>query len=333
MELIETTKQYYSYFHEGNFYLCVKKNKCKKIILTEKKVKKLLGQRLYIDSKKVFFLGDSKIKNFFVYPRSWKKKNIQNIKILYTTEDTIKFDLESKSIFLNPLNLDSRFLISDSDINDWNIIINSSNINILNVTKNIQTMQPFKKNDKFYKSMPGCVTFYNINFDNTSLKSNNSYCEDSINIIKSTGTLNMIEVTDSMSDGLDLDFSNLKIKKIYVKNSKNDCIDLSFGNYIINHIFSKKCNDKGISIGEKSNVKIKNYKNLDSLHAIAVKDSSSVIVDNFNSLNFKQSCLNVYRKKQEFMGAYLMIKSINAECLKNNNFIQKNSKLEIIDAF
>ena len=33
------------------------------------------------------------------------------------------------------------------------------------------------------------------------------------------------------------------------------------------------------------------------------------------------------------MGAYLMIKSINAECLKNNNFIQKNSKLEIIDAF
>ena len=123
-------------------------------------------------------------------------------------------------------------------------------------------MQPFKKNDKFYKSMPGCVTFYNINFDNTSLKSNNPYCEDSINIIKSTGTLNMIEVTDSMSDGLDLDFSNLKIK-IYVKNSKNDCIDLSFGNYIINHIFSKKCNDKGISIGEKSNVKIKNYKNLD----------------------------------------------------------------------
>ena len=55
------------------FYLCVKKNKCKKIILTEKKVKKLLGQRLYIDSK-VFFLGDSKIKNFFVYPRSWKLK-------------------------------------------------------------------------------------------------------------------------------------------------------------------------------------------------------------------------------------------------------------------
>ena len=51
--------------------------------------------------------------------------------------------------------------------------------------------------------------------------------EDSINIIRSQGSIKSIYLKDSTSDALDIDFSNLYIEDIKIINSGNDCVDLS----------------------------------------------------------------------------------------------------------
>ena len=63
--------------------------------------------------------------------------------------------------------------------------------------------------------------------------SENQNCEDSVNIINSSGTINKIEILNSFSDGLDVDFSSLNIETLLINNAGNDCADFSYGIYTI----------------------------------------------------------------------------------------------------
>jgi hypothetical protein len=331
LKLVNNTNQFYSYYSAGKFYLCKAKNLCDELILNHKEILKLLSQRLKVKNKKVFFLGNEKIKTYnSVFSNYWKSLKIENINIYYTSEKSIKYDVENKVIYLNPIDNSSRFLIIDSTIDNWTIKYNLAEKFFL-PQKNTKEINKnyFKIDNKYYKSLAGCLTFYNVNFQNTSITSNSSICEDAINIIKSNGFLEFIKVKGSFSDGVDFDFSNLNLKNIEVINSKNDCIDMSYGKYTVENINSINCGDKGISIGEKSHVTINFLQNSNSLYSVAVKDSSSVFINKVEAINFLKTCLNIYRKKQEFEGAYLNINSINSECKNGNNFIQKNSKLII----
>ena len=64
----------------------------------------------------------------------------------------------------------------------------------------------------------------------TDIISANSRCEDSVNIVNSIGTINNL-IVDAYKDGLDADFSNLRVLNTYIKKASNDCIDLSSGDY------------------------------------------------------------------------------------------------------
>ena len=91
-----------------------------------------------------------------------------------------------------------------------------------------------------------------MNFNSLKINSIGGSCEDSVNIINSSGTISELVVIDSFQDSIDLDFSNLQINSVRTNNSGNDCLDVSGGIYkIINGNFNK-CSDKSISIGEKS---------------------------------------------------------------------------------
>ena len=77
--------------------------------------------------------------------------------------------------------------------------------------------------------LTGCVTFNKVFVTNLIITMNNSYCEDSINFIGSTGSISLINISNSAQDALDIDFSNLIIKELIISNSGNDCIDISSG--------------------------------------------------------------------------------------------------------
>ena len=97
-------------------------------------------------------------------------------------------------------------------------------------------------------------------------------------------------------------------------------------NYSIENINVKNCGDKGVSVGEASNVNIQNLKAYNSNIGVASKDSSNV---NLKSADFfeVESCISIYNKKNEFNSASLKMPD-NLYC-KNKLYFQKGSVLKI----
>ena len=50
------------------------------------------------------------------------------------------------------------------------------------------------------------------------------------------GSFAEIDIKNSLSDGLDIDFSDVQIDKINIFSSGNDCVDFSSGNYKLNKL-------------------------------------------------------------------------------------------------
>ena len=96
------------------------------------------------------------------------------------------------------------------------------------------SLVPIKiKKEKDYFYFNGCLIFVNMGVENLILNTQNTYCEDAINFINSTGKINSLNIEQSLNDGIDMDFSAIEIKSMNVNNVNNDCLDLSYGNYNI----------------------------------------------------------------------------------------------------
>ena len=122
---------------------------------------------------------------------------------------------------------------------------------------------------------------YKTSFNNSSIKVNSGKCEDSLNIVNSKGTIKNVEIVDAFSDGVDLDFSDIKFISMSILNSGNDCLDVSGGVYEVLKIIAKYCGDKGISVGEKSKMKIDLFEVSNSSIGLSSKDLSITSIKNF----------------------------------------------------
>ena len=176
--------------------------------------------------------------------------------------------------------------------------------------------------------LTGCVNFFNSSFKKVTIKSSNMSCEDSVNIKNSQGDIENIQINNSLHDGLDIDFSKLKIKNIIINNAKNDCLDVSFGQYDIKKASLKYCGDKGASVGEKSNLYLKNGYISNSKTAIASKDDASTNVDQIK-IEDVDTCLAAYNKKREFKGASISVHNFNCSKFKTQKRFDDQSKILI----
>ena len=153
-------------------------------------------------------------------------------------------------------------------------------------------------------------------------------CEDGINLINASGSVQNINIAYSVLDGVDLDFSNIFINTIKINNSGNDCIDFSGGNYKIISFNLSNCGDKGISIGEKSTIEAENININKAIIGIASKDSSKAYLET-TKIYDTNDCLAAYRKKQEFDGGFLKIKNSDCKRYKRIFFVDQFSKINI----
>ena len=94
-------------------------------------------------------------------------------------------------------------------------------------------------------------------------------------------------------------------------------------NEIIN-LFAEGCGDKGISVGEKSNAKLSSIYIKNANVGLAAKDSSLVNIAESRIVD-TPVCFSSYRKKQEFSGAIVKIKSTN--CTKDKFQSQVGSSI------
>ncbi len=291
-------------------------NNCEKIKIKENNLsilKKSLAQDFsYLKSDNNFYLFVGTNKNYDekVNFNNFEKIKInENFSLSYNKEIKLMIDYEKKIININQVNSKGRAILSGEKISKWKINYFGS--------KELEN-EISKKN---FLNLTGCVTFVDISLDSVNFYAENSRCEDAINLIRAKGNIKNIEIFNSMYDGLDIDFSSLKIENILVNKSSNDCIDFSFGTYEINSSKLTNCGDKGISIGEKSTAKLKYVEIANVKTGIASKDSSiakvsDAIISNTNT------CVSVYKKKQEFGGSFLNIK--NLKCLNYREKLNKD---------
>jgi hypothetical protein len=174
----------------------------------------------------------------------------------------------------------------------------NGNLTILANTKILNNYDKFITRNKFL--LTGCVTIIDSQIKNLNFFSDKSLCEDSINIIRSKITNVTFEIKNSYLDGIDFDGSSATIKNAKIINSGDDCIDLSNGDYTIIKSELYNCNDKGISVGEETKLKIINSNISKAEMGIAFKDGSvSNIIEDIN-ISSSRTCYEKYIKKNYF---------------------------------
>ena len=310
----------FSFFNKKNdFFVCNVKNfKCNDKIILKNKNDILEGRYKY-KYIPVQFLGrlnfkDSNNINFLNTEfNEFKSLEIKNTKIFFNDGIEIKVQDGNKiSIFQKKYG--GKAIIKGGKLENFSIHfygLMEKNSSILDII------------DK--KVITGCVTFIDVNIHKLKLFSKNGVCEDSINFIRTKGTIEEMVVLDSLNDGVDFDFSSIQVNNININNSGNDCIDFSKGSYKINNVSLDNCKDKGLSAGEGSLVKI-NKINVDNANlAIASKDESQVLIKSLyaNNVNY---CLAAYRKKEEFSGGFIKYSEIN-NCSNNKIYSEEGSKI------
>jgi len=265
-----------------------------------------------IDNNRTVYIPNAS-KNDFNY--------IKNFKFLESIEDNIihsqglKFFIDkfSKKIIFTQTNSSDWVLIKGVNLSGWTL----SFVGVERIEINSE-----KHDQRFnFYGMTGCLNFYNTIFNDTFINAIKGACEDSVNIVNSYGNINKIEIEKAYSDALDIDFSRVNINIVKVMNAGNDCIDLSGGTYIVQNVIANNCGDKGVSVGEKSNVTLENLIINNSVIGVSSKDLSSTKVNKAQFVKVKY-CYESAQKKQEFGGARLEFGIINC---KKGHIIDSNS--------
>lgn len=322
------------YFDAGTQKFCKQENyseKCQ-IIENPKKIKEYLTGTANLKKKKIadsleikdgynILAKEENIDKLFS-----KKRIFINQNKLFIKKNTFNYlkitdDFKEKKIDIQFQDHNkSKLVIFGSILKDIDISITGSDQ--FNSKKEI-----FFKNNKDTirydrKLLTGCVTIIDSIIKNVNLNSNYSKCEDNVNIIRSKGTFNKINITNSRFDALDVDSSDLNINYLSIINAGNDCIDFSYSQVFFKKADLKDCLDKAVSIGEKSNLRINDLSVSNANEVIAVKDSSIAKINNIRSNNFNL-CLNAYKKKQEFDGGVIYYNKNNCDNKNKNDIYSK----------
>ena len=239
-------------------------------------------------------------------------REIENFNLF--TNDQVKvenIDFDKKTISISQTGTYGRAIFKGKKISNWSI-------NFQGLSTGSQTI---------FNNLTGCITFIDIEVSNINIKTKNGICEDTVNFIRSNGVIKNYSSNNSFSDSLDLDFSEIKIDNAVIENARNDCVDFSGGKYFISKGLFKFCGDKGISVGERSSVKISYSLIENSNIGIASKDGSSIQLNEVNIQKVK-TCLASYKKKQEFSGGLINVE--NFKCVDFNKNFRKDSFSKII---
>ena len=184
----------------------------------------------------------------------------------------------------------------------------------------ISYLNGYNINKSFEHLIMGAINFHETNVEINNVDFDNIFAEDAINIIRSNFRINNSNYTNIFSDAIDIDFSNGKIESVTFKMIANDAMDFSGSNVDIYDSYFNNVNDKLISGGERSNLKISRVKATNSKSGIISKDGSKVYSDNIFFENV-QIPFAAYQKKREYDYGLLVI-----EDFKIKNFLVKYVK-------
>ena len=192
--------------------------------------------------------------------------------------------------------------------------------------KYLSGLKKNKKNSIKEFIILGSVNFYKTNVDIKNVVFEKISSEDAINIINSTFSVQNAEFIENNSDSLDFDFSEGEIENVNFEYIGNDAIDFSGSKVNVKNAKFFDIKDKVISIGENSNVKIKNIEAVTSNVGIATKDGSIVYAENILMDEVKIP-FAAYNKKSEYGNSLLYLKNIGLNNFEEKWLVDNNSKI------
>jgi len=287
-----------------------------KFALSKENLAAIISDNIISDVRTVYL---PKKENSFIV--NTLKKPLQSLGLLGEIE-------YSKGLQINIDKPKKRISFIQSQPTDWVLIKNTKlqnwTIEFLGAPENFPAKEIYEQRFN-YRGMTGCLNFYDTIFDATEITVDSGGCEDSLNIVNSSGNLEQINVKNAFSDGVDIDFSKIEINKLIVESAGNDCFDVSGGIYVITQSDFFNCGDKGASVGERSRVQFGELNVRNSNIGISSKDSSIVSI-NMATIASVDLCYEVFQKKQEFGGAFLKAESFSCH---GNGLVGDNSMGEI----
>lgn len=311
---VDTKKKIYLVFRNPQtkiFHVCENVSlKCEKINFTAKETKDLLRGRLLLNSFFYQYIGDylgieNELNKSSILDitdlSNFNNFKFKNTNFYYDKGISFEFTETNSAFNINQTAPGARAFFNEGSIENLSI-----NFKGYKVTEEKEI--PNYPIDE--RGLTGCLTFIDMRVENININSDQSSCEDTVNLINVKGSLNKVNIKKSFSDALDIDFSNISINIANISEAKNDCVDLSTGKYKLNQLNLITCGDKALSVGEKSYLQLNEIKVENSNTGIASKDSSVVFLENgyFKNLN---TCISAYKKKQEFSGGFIEVKKLD----------------------
>ena len=294
---------------------------CEDYKFSKENLPDLLEGELEVDKRTYQYLGKNlNFENITRY-KSYKKIKFRDTAVFYDDGIRLEDKHEEKTLNIYQTKPGARLYFINGVLEDLTINFKGYELSKKTNPKTFMKNYPIDIN-----GLTGCLSLINLEVKNVSIFAENSSCEDTVNLINVNGHLSNINIKNSFSDGLDVDFSEVEIDSIKVDTSQNDCIDFSAGNYELNSLDLKNCGDKALSVGEKSFLTLNKIIAKNATIGIASKDSSIVKINDAYLKNLK-TCVAAYNKKQEFNGGFIQMKNMNCENYYRETDIDAYSKI------
>ncbi|MBU0597572.1 hypothetical protein KKF61_01090, partial [Patescibacteria group bacterium] len=284
-----------------------------------------------------FIQTNEELKQITIEPGSWKigKNLIIPEGYHFVLGEGTELDLSNSAKILSysPLEFigseDRPIVIKSADSAGQGIVvINSKNISILKYV-NFDNLTAPTQGDW---GLTGAITFYESPVDIYYCKfTKNRESDDYLNIIRSEFIIDTSLFNNTFADAVDIDFSNGSILNSTFIDCGNgdgngDCLDFSGSGVELNGILINRAGDKGISIGENSQVVGNGIEVGNSRIAVASKDLSEVVLDNV-TIHDSEIGYAVYQKKSEYGPASIKISTDNSENVKTYYLLEEGSSL------
>jgi parallel beta-helix repeat protein len=132
--------------------------------------------------------------------------------------------------------------------------------------------------------------------------------EDAVNVKRGRVRVADTLFTDNASDSIDLDFTEGAIERCQFVNTGGDAVDTSGSRITIAGSRIEGAGDKGISVGEESEVEVSDNLLIGNAIGIAVKDRSTARISQC-TLTGNGTAVAAYRKKPIFGGGHAEVRA------------------------
>ena len=177
--------------------------------------------------------------------------------------------------------------------------------------------------------LTGGVTFYKTDVDLNAVRFEGTRAEDALNLVKSSFTIKDVEIVNTVSDGIDFDFSRGTVMESKFIDIGGDALDFSGSTVDINQVIARHVKDKAVSVGEASFVNITGSDFSDVGVGIASKDGSHAKAENVSILNYELHAAMTYIKKDFYGMPDLKLMSCNVD--KGEAFSRQKGTSMMVD--